>query len=142
MEKKTTFFVLTHMLNENEDSDIDQFLKDTLEKKQDLVKKLKALKGDYKKKYFDFDDLFHNDIIKIDYDFVKSLNLFDFISAKCFTSNSVLGNTFLDFLSDYEIGFFVCTKSYRSKDHIYIVLKMSDSYSEITAMESLIKIKL
>ncbi len=63
-------------------------------------------------------------LISIDYDFAKSLSLFDILDSECFTAKDELGDALIQLCVMADLTFIVTRKKYTSKESIAIDLEV------------------
>lgn len=139
---KATIFVTDLIIkSRKEQQDTDEILTKMYEDSKELWEKIyEELPKEYSKgDIFSFTDLLNNDLLTIDFEFAKQLNLFDAITANCFEHKDVLGKELKDFLNENNIVFFVAIKYYKSKEDIEIIFKMSDQGEFIYNFKYLLK---
>jgi hypothetical protein len=148
-DKKTTSFFVMSELAFNDDNmyiDTEDFFKQKFIESFEWFKSAKKEEKDFhyplllskfKNKNFDLIDFLNSKLLKFDHKFAKSLNLYDCISPRCFSSDTEFVKELLKFFINNEICFFVISKTYHSISHIDISFKVSDFFTQYEAIECL-----
>ncbi|WP_264550483.1 hypothetical protein [Flavobacterium sp. N2820] len=148
MKKTTSIFIMSELAfnDDNIYKDTEDFFKQKFIEAYEFFKLVEDKKkhfqyplllSKFKNKNFDLIDFLSTALIKFDYNFAKSLNLYDCISPRCFSSDTEFGKEVLKFLINNEICFFVISKAYHSISHIDISFKVSDFHTQFEAIECL-----
>lgn len=116
-------------------------LKDKEEKNAIYIQKIKLAIENGKSNRYSIDDILQDifrDNVVLNYNFAKSLNLFDIVYLDCFVAKNRLGQAMIELCKNCSMIFLVSHKMYQQEDRIEISLEVCTESNHLDCHRALV----